>query len=374
MKNSMRRAGLIVGVFVFLLAGESYGDSNIPALRDVKEPQERVRVQALIEGARSEGKLIIDGIMVEPKHAKFIWEGFKAYYGLPGAELKYTYSSANQIVTAVNQLILARRPTPDIVWNTTWAWYKDLLAQKQLLRYDSPMYKEYTISNEIGNSMPGYWVSDSYTFSPMWNPAALEKRGIKNFNPTSWWEFVDPKFTKMVSVGNILRGGSATLWGLGLRKVLKDDWFIKMAQLKPAFYIKTAQGRDWCASGEYPITLFSHAKNAESVKETGVPVKLLYPKEGVVFLPFAPVILASGSHPHTAKLFIDYIRSVPGTNRMAAADVSLFFGRPGVKLPPNEFLPPAEKIKIIPMNWDKEATPEALKEISDWSLKIGASF
>jgi hypothetical protein len=45
-----------------------------------------------------------------------------------------------------------------------------------------------------------------------------------------------------------------------------------------------------------------------------------------------------------------------------------------LKIPPNDFLPPVEKIKAIPMNWDKEATPEAIKEISAWSQKIGASF
>jgi ABC-type Fe3+ transport system substrate-binding protein len=374
MKRAMQQVGLILAFILFFLGNQAYSETNIPALKDAPSPQEKARIQGLIDKARTEGSLAIDGIMVEPKHAKYISGGFREHYGLGKLEVKYTYGSANGIVTKVNQLLAAKRPTPDIVWNVTWAWYKELINRKQILAYDSPHYKAYTVSNEIGNSMPGYWVSDSYAFSPMWNPSALEKVGVKNFNPTSWWDFTDPKFTKMVSMGNILRGGSATLWGLGLRKTLGDEWFIKIAKLKPAFFIKTAQGRDWCASGEYPIDLYSHAKNAETVKKSGVTVKLLYPQEGIVLLPFAPVILAPGPHPNAAKLFIDYVRSVPGTNRMAASGVSLFFGRPGVKIPPNEFLPPVEKIKAIPMNWDKEATPEAIKEISAWSQKIGASF
>jgi len=374
MKGAMKKVIFILASILIFWGNQATSATNIPALQDAQGPQEKARIQGLIDKAKTEGSLAIDGIMVEPKHAKYIAEGFRAYYGLAKLEVKYTYGSANGIVTKVNQLLTAKRPTPDMVWNVTWAWYKELINRKQILAYDSPHYKAYTVSNEIGNSMPGYWVSDSYAFSPMWNPSALEKAGIKNFNPTSWWDFTDPKFTKMVSMGNILRGGSATLWGLGLRKTLGDEWFIKIAKLKPAFFVKTAQGRDWCASGEYPLDLYSHAKNAETVKKSGVTVKLLYPKEGIVLLPFAPVILASGPHPNAAKLFIDYVRSVPGTNRMAASGVSLFFGRPGVKIPPNEFLPPVEKIKAIPMNWDKEATPEAIKEISAWSQKIGASF
>ena len=374
MKGTIKKAGLVLAFFLIFLGKQAHSETHVAALQDAQGSQEKARIQGLIDQAKAEGSLAIDGIMVEPKHAKYISEGFRAYYGLSKLEVKYTYGSANSIVTKVNQLLTAKRPTPDIVWNVTWAWYKELISRKQLLAYDSPHYKAYTVSNEIGNSMPGYWVADSYAFSPMWSPSALEKAGVKNFNPTGWWDFTDPKFTKMVSMGNILRGGSATLWGLGLRKTLGDEWFIKIAKLKPAFFVKTAQGRDWCASGEYPIDLYSHAKNAETVKKGGVTVKLLYPKEGVVLLPFAPVILASGPHPNAAKLFIDYVRSVPGTNRMAASGVSLFFGRPGVKIPPNEFLPPVEKIKAIPMNWDKEATPEAIKEISAWSQKIGASF
>ena len=336
MKRAMKTAVWILTLVLFFLGKQASGGTNIPALQDAQEPQEKARIQALLDKARTEGSLTIDGIMVEPKHAKFISEGFREYYGLAKLEVKYTYGSANGIVTKVNQLLAAKRPAPDIVWNVTWAWYKELLSRKQILAYDSPHYQAYTVSNEIGNSMPGYWVSDSYAFSPMWNPSALEKAGIKNFNPTSWWDFTDPKFTKMVSMGNILRGGSATLWGLGLRKTLGDEWFIKIAKLKPAFFIKTAQGRDWCASGEYPIDLYSHAKNSETVKKVGVTVKLLYPKEGVVLLPFAPIVMAAGPHPNTAKLFIDYVRSAVGANRIAETGVGLIYGRPGIKVQEKE--------------------------------------
>ena len=115
-------------------------------------------------------------------------------------------------------------------------------------------------------------------------------------------------------------------------------------------------------------------QNAEEVKKTGVEVKLLYPKEGVVLFPFAPLIMGPAAHPNMAKLFIDYIRSKPGTDRMADAGVCLIYGRPGVKTPLKEFLPPAEEIKTIPMNWDVDDSIQAVKEIQKWVVTIGLSY
>jgi ABC-type Fe3+ transport system substrate-binding protein len=271
-------------------------------------------------------------------------------------------------------MLQANRPTPDVMWYVAWAWYKSLLARGKLMRYDSPMYKDYTISHKVGNSVPGYWVSDSYTFSPMWTPGPMAKAGFKDFNPTSWWDFTDPKLAKLTSMGNLARSQSFTTIAIALRKALGDEWFHKVAKNKPALYIKSAQGRDWSASGEYPITLTSHAKNAEVVKGTGVAVKLLYPKEGVCLMPFAPVILAAAPHPQASKLFMDYVRSAPGTDRIAEAGTCLLYGRPGVKAPLKEFLPPAEEIKGIPMNWDVDDTEQTMKETQEWLVKIGMSY
>ena len=358
-------------VFIFFLtAGISFG-ADIPVLRNAKDPAEKARVQGLIEKAQKEGKLSITAIMVEPKHAKYTLDGFKEYYGLRDLKPEFTYSQSARIVVRVEQLIKAGRPTHDIIWIPAWSWYTTLMNRGLLTKYESPYYKEYTISNGAGNSRPGYWVSDSYTFHPMWNATALAKAGFRDFNPKSWWDFVGDKYAKYTSMGAIGKATSMTAVFMGVRKVLGDDWFKKVGQMKPASWIKSAQGRDWCASGEYPIDLISHAKNAMVASKTGADIRLLYPKEGVTLLPFAPVILKGGKNQAAAKLFIDYIRSAPGTNRLAASGVSLIFGRPGVKMPKNPYLPPAETIKTIPMDWDKEDTMESTKAFHNFLASVG---
>jgi len=374
MKNFIKRMVFLGTCFLMSMVGICFGAADVPAIRDAKDPAEKARVQGLVEKAQKEGKLVWTGIMIEPKHAKFILEGFKDYYGLKALKTEYTYGQSAQVIAQVEQLVKANRATPDIVWQPAWSWYIDLMKRGLIVRYESPYYKDYTISNAAGNSKPGYWVSDAYTFHPMWNAGAMVKAGFKDFNPKSWRDFVDPKFGKYTSIGNIAKSTSYTAVSIGLRKALGDKWFKKIAAMKPAAFIKSAQGRDWCASGEYPIDLLSHAKNAEAAKKTGADIKLLYPKEGVTLLPFAPIILKGGVNQNAARLFIDYVRSVPGTNRVAASEVGILFGRPGVKMPPDEYLPPAETIKSIPMDWDKEDTTEFARHFHAWLIDIGLSY
>ena len=366
---------LAVGVFFAsqIFGGFAYGAAEVQALQG-KEPAEKARIQALIDGASKEKKLLWIGGMIDPSGVKIIQKGFQEYYGLPGIIFEFTYAGSSDGIPRVEQALKAEKAIPDVVWFPTWAWYKDLLSRGQIMKYDSPMYKEYTLSHRAGNSKPGYWVSDGYSFHPMWNVTALEKAGIKNFNPASWNDFTDPKLAKMTAIGNIGRSLIYTNIGIGLKKVLGEEWFIKVARLKPAVYMRANQGRDWCASGEFPIILFGNADKAEDVKKSGVTVKLLYPKEGIVVMPFAPVILTAAPHPNTAKLFIDYVRSGAGTNRIASSGVWLLYGRPGVKAPPNEFLPGMEDIKVIPMDWDKDLTMEDVIKFQKWVKDIELTF
>ena len=168
----------IVGAIclVTFMGGISYG-ADIPAIQNIKDPAERARVQTLIDGARKENQLEWTGNMIEPKHANPLIAGFKEYYGLPQLKLSYTYAVANDIISRVEEVIKAGRTPPDITWISAWGWYVDLMKRGDIMRYESPYYKEYTLSNKAGNSMPGYWVADAYTANPMWNVKELEKGG-----------------------------------------------------------------------------------------------------------------------------------------------------------------------------------------------------
>ncbi len=364
----------VIGLGI-LLPGISYS-ADIPALRDAKDSAERTRVQALIEGARKENKLDWTGLMIEPEQSEHIVAGFKEYYGLPQLKVSYTYTTNVQIVSVVEQLLKAGRTPPDIVWTVAWGWMADLIKRGKLMQYESPYYKEYTFSHKAGLSMPGYWVSDSYTSNPIWNVTALEKRGIKDFHPTSWLDFADPKLVPLTCFSNLATSASGIPWGIGMRKTLGEEWLVKLGKGKPALYQKAEQGETWIGSGEYPIGLTARIRNARDLEESGTKVGWVFPKEGLVLFPFALSIFADAPHPNTAKLFVDYVRSSPGGDRMAAARTGLISCRPGVRFPEKDkkYTIPLEEVKVIPMDWNKEVSIEAVKAFGEWAKKVGVGF
>jgi iron(III) transport system substrate-binding protein len=342
-----------------------------PALAAIKDPAEKARVSKLIEAARKEGALSWIGVQIEPGHAGPIIAEFKRYYGLDGVNGEYTYAGTGEIVTRIEQLLRAKRNNFDIVWTASWAWYKDLLKRGEIMKYESPYYKEYTLSDKNGMTEKGYWVSDAYAFAPIYNPATMEQRGIKNFNPTSWADFVDPRLKGNICMIDVLVSTSAAPVLSGVVNVMGDDWLKKLGANKPALHIKAAQGREWVGSGEFAATLLNSPKDALSLIERNIKIKQVFPKEGIVLIPFAPIILKSAPHPATAQLFIDFVRSAHGAQTAMNAGSLLFFGRPGVKSKYPEILPPSEEVHAIKFDWDTQATTAAIKKFRDKARAAG---
>ena len=338
-------------LFLLLFTRVAFGQ-EATALPGAQDAAERGRVAALTEGARKEGVLDWTGIYVEPAQADRIFAEFKRIYGLDAAQLHYIYANSGEAVNRVEQLVRANRSGVDMVWIIGWDWLQDLKARGALLRYDSPYYKEYTLSQAAGLTEPGYWVSDAYGFSPMYNPVELTKHGLKDWNPTSWEDFTDPRLKGLASVADIATSTAAAPGVAGVVAVLGRQWIDKLAKdVQPVLWFQSAQGRDWVISGEFPLTLHSHAKNAVFLMEHHVPVKLVYPKEGIVLSPFSAAILKVAAHPNMAKLFIDFVRSAHGAQTVMDAGVLMLFGRPGVTSRYPALLPPWEQVKVMRYDW-----------------------
>jgi iron(III) transport system substrate-binding protein len=367
----IKRTGLALCALASLAVMEPVSAQQPPALADIANSAEKARVQALIDGAKKEGVLSWIGVQIEPAHAAAITAEFKRYYGLPDLKGEYTYAATGAIVTRVEQLLRAKRNTFDVVWNAAWSWYKDLLKRGEIMQYESPNYAAYTLSDKAGMSVKGYWVSDAYAFAPVYNTEALAKIGLADFHPTSWNDFVDPKLAGHLAMIDVLISTSAAPVLAGVVKTMGEDWFKKLAALKPTLHSKAAQGRDWVGAGEFAVALFNSPKDALSLQERHLPTKQVFPQEGVVLVPFPPIIMTSAPHPNTAKLFIDFVRSAHGTQTMMDAGSLLFFGRPGVKPKYPDLLPAAENVKAIPFDWDTEATNAAVKTFREHARALG---
>jgi ABC-type Fe3+ transport system substrate-binding protein len=354
----------------YVLAAPIAQAQEAPALAAIKDAKEKTRVSALIEAAKKEGQLSWIGVQIEPGHANAILAEFKRYYGLNDLKGEYTYAGTGAIVTRVEQLLRAKRNNFDIVWNASWAWYKDLLKRGEIMKYESPEYAAYTLSDKHGMSQKGYWAADAYAFAPIYNTQAIAAQ-IKDFHPTSWSDFVDPRLAGHLCMINVLISTSAAPVVAGITKVMGEKWLQALGKLKPTLHTKAAQGRDWVGSGEFSATLLNSPKDALSLAKRKLPTKQVFPKEGVVLIPFPAIIMTSAPHPAASKLFIDFVHSAHGTQTAMDAGALLFFGRPGVKPKYPDILPAAEDVKAIPFDWDKEATNAAIKAFRTKAMAYG---
>ena len=97
MINLLKRLGFLI-VCSLVMVGLAYGASDIPALRHARDSAERARVQALIDGARAEGKIQMIGVTIEPPYFNHLMEGFKIYYGLPDLKGEFTFTRGRSIL------------------------------------------------------------------------------------------------------------------------------------------------------------------------------------------------------------------------------------------------------------------------------------
>ena len=343
---------------------------DYPALAQATDAADRTRIETLVTAARKEGALEWIGGFVPAEAGLKVLESFKEHYGLKNLRTEYTFSGTGELITRMNQLLTAKSNNFDVMWTSSWAWYKDLLKRGDLMEYQSPSYAAYTLSDKAGLSEKGYWVSDGYSNSPLFNPEALKKVGLDGFTGKSWNDLVDPRLKGLVSIPDPFTSASGAQTYIGIVKVVGPEWIQKLVANQPVRRAQAAQATGWIATGEIPVT-FSHAREAIALKNDRVPVVLTYPDEGISLQPFPAVILKSAPHPNAAKLFIDFIRSAKGTQVIMDTGVLMFFGRPGVKSPDRDLLPGWEEIKVVPIDYDSEMTNKAIQAIRQEFRKAG---
>lgn len=119
-------------------------------------------------------------------------------------------------------------------------------------------------------------------------------------------------------------------------------------------------------NAEYAVALTYEAKSANAVA-AGKNVKMVYPKEGAVFLPAGSQIIKNAKHPEAAKKFIDFTTSEEGQNIIATKTS----GRPLRKGVNSDGLKPLEEINSI--KEDSQYVSSHRDEIIDRYQKIFAA-
>jgi len=359
----MRRNFLAAGLgsaLGFALGLRGASAQQAPALRGVP-PEERTRLEPLIEGAKREGRLTYWDTVIQPETHDELEAAFKQHYGLPnGFRVGYTLSGTGALVTRIEQEIAANRVTIDVASIASPSWVFEKLAAGHIARYDSPQYRHYGRVFQAGLGQPGAFAfNGAYIFVPMWNAETLD------FSGKSWKDVIGAVPPGRISVGDVAVSASYLATYIGQKQALNEQFFRDVARMRPAFLLRSEQIAARLVSGQDLMAFSGMPTRAYQNNEQGAKLRFLLPEEGVVLMPQCSFVLQSAPHPNAARLWIDFILSEQGQTILGQRE-ALISGRSGFRSPLPDYAPAIDDLKLLDVNWRGMSTADLQRHREEW--------
>jgi iron(III) transport system substrate-binding protein len=304
---------------------------------------------AVIEGAKKEAKLVIY-TGVERAAAQVIVNAFEQKYPFIAAET--VRASSSKLATRLDAEIEANRVQGDVIELSLLYLTTSLQQRGELLRYDSPQYAQYPRQY----SAPGYWAASGVSNIII----LLNTRKVDEANvPQSWWDLAKPYWKNKLTIDNLEVSGTGYNW---LTAIVADErlgWkFIEaLGRNKPGLERGHAGMAQKVAAGEYAgaaeMSDF-HLKNIRDAAAS-VPVRGVWPQEGVPSEPWTSAILKRAPHPNAARLFLDFLLSQEG---QALYVQTMGWSSARSDVPPPGFKEMPREVKVLPSSLSPE---ESLK-------------
>jgi iron(III) transport system substrate-binding protein len=290
--------------------------------------------QAVIAGAKKEAKLVIY-TGVERAAAQILINAFGKKYPFIAAET--VRASSSKLATRLDAEIEANRVQGDVIELSLIYLTTSLQQRGELMQYDSPEYANYPGAY----SAPGYWAASGVSnIIILINTRKVDEANI----PQSWWDLTKPYWKDKLTIDNLEVSGTGYNWLTAIVANESLGWkFIEaLGRNRPGLERGHAGMAQKVAAGEYAgaaeMSDF-HLKNLRDAAAS-VPLRGVWPKEGVPSEPWTAAILKRAPHPNAARLFLDFLLSQEGQAlyvqtmgwTSARADVAL----PGFKEMPRE--------------------------------------
>ncbi len=359
----------VLGFALAFLATSGAWAADPPVLQGASAA-EKARVRKLIAGAEKEGEVVMLTNTMGPDVAQPLFKDFQSYYGLKNVKLRHTMKRSGAVISTIKKEISADRHRFDIVQVGSPAFFWQLARRNVLMKYESPKYENFipavTGKKSGAVAKPGYFISSHVNLAGIvWNTKFV-KKDIK-----TWEDVLDPKYKGKIIVADILK--SATIVNIygGLRKVLPRSYFEKLAKLDPIFILSHRSHVRKVVAGEKWISIMTMTGLAYKAAKKGAPIKGIIPPGGSVALGYPFGILTKAPNPNAAKLWIDYLHTRHGHLKYLnlkgfASGIKNAVVNPLLAT----FVPPVEKVDIIPMDWSKVGP----KQVKAWRAEYKEVF
>ena len=296
---------------------------------------------SVIEGAKREAKLVIY-TGVERAAAQVLVNAFKSKYPFIAAET--VRASSSKLATRLDAEIEANRVGGDVIEFSLLYLTTSLQQRGELLQYDSPEYATYPREY----SAPGYWAASGVSnIIVLLNTRKIDEANI----PQSWWDLAKPFWKDKLTIDNLEVSGTGYNWLTAIVNDASLGWrFIEaLGKNRPGIERGHAGMAQKVAAGEYAgaaeMSDF-HLKNLRDAA-AAVPLRGVWPSEGVPSEPWTSAILKRAPHPNAARLFLDFLLSREGQS-LYVQTMGWVSARPDVA--PPEFREMPQGVKTLESN------------------------
>ena len=262
--------------------------------------------EAVLEGARKEGKLVVYTSMTVDQAQK-LNNVFSAKY--PFIQIGMFRAVGERLLTKIMTEAQAGRYEFDVVQSAETQAY--FLKKKNLLGKYLPAEAKHLHKGFFDSE--GYWSAVYMMPNVIGYNARMVKR---NEVPRSDEDLLNPKWKGKIGMDHT-----------------KPEWFAwklrRIGEQKGMAYMKKLGAQELrlyagltiitnlLAAGEFPLVLNTYVHNAEDAKRKGAPVDWV--AQEPVFTKFQPIgVGARAAHPNAAKLFVDFMLSEEGQKIIAS--------------------------------------------------------
>ncbi len=201
----------------------------------------------------------------------------------------------------------AGRILADLVWVADYTYLEELKRQGLLYKYLPP---ETANVPEALIDPDGY-----YAGGRVFAMVIAYNTNFVADPPRRWTDLLDPKWKGELVTGNPEYSGSNVVAAAALGMKYGLSFFYGLRQNGMAVVRGNSEVVAAIIAGEYLVglTLDNLVREQQAL---GLPIEMVYPEDGPVFL-LSPVgILATSQHLEAAKVFADYVLSVEGQRAM----------------------------------------------------------
>jgi len=321
--------------------------------------------QALIEGAKQEGKLVSYGMSDDWVNFGEIFQTIEKKYGVEHTDTDMT--SAEEVTH-----LMAEKDAPVMdMADIGYDFLGRLLENNLTMPYKNASWAKIPekFKDKNGDWSVAYWGAISF----------LVNTDKVKTAPESWNDLLKPEYKDMVcsrdprlstyATASVLAAAYAN--GGGEQNVQPGlDWFKHLrdsGNLRKGVVLNVASVQ----KGECPISMVYDFDGFAKRDATGLPLQVIIPRDGTVGMLFAQYISAKAPHPNSAKLAIDFLHSDEGQVLLAKG-----YAHPAqdVKIPADiasKMLPEAAYGKIH-FPTDLQSFSKAIKNIAEgWNAIQG---